>query len=447
MKVIIAILALVMISQAKAQTETVQVLSQPEVKPARRAVVYDERTNQWVDVQPQVQGQSQSNTNVQPEQSSQSQNAPIYIMNSQKFEGSQDSGQIQSQPVSVVQEAPLVPSASEVVRKKRQSIESETEDGIVSALERVRLEDELKRRHKISNAISSEVVVVTEPVAPVVQATVGQAPVVQSQIVQSQVVQSPVGQAPVVQSQVVQSQVVQAPVVQAPIVHEPVVPHVEAVAVVPVVPAPVVREEIREVRSEVRAELADALIKHELRTSDFFVSGLVGYGTYADVRNIRGNLTGGFSVGMVTAQRFVIEGSFLYGSYELEDLNPWTGGTPDFPRIVDMRQYNFTTGLKYLFLPGAIKPNVGVLAGYTRRSYSEWGYDFETTDSLDLGFSAGLDFELNRNFAVGVDFRYMTNLATRKNTDYRESFVYPSWKSDIEKLDYYTTTLTGKFTF
>lgn len=439
MKVIIAVLALVMISQAKAQTETVQVLSQPEVKAAKRTVVYDERTNQLVDVQPQVQGQTQSNTNVQPEQSSQSQNAPIYIMNSQKFEGSQDTGQIQSQPVSVVQESPLVPSASDLVRKKRQSVESETEDGIVSALERARLEDELKRRHKFSNAISSEVVIAPVPV-PTTNAPVVQAPVVQSQVVQSQVVQSAAGQAPVVQSQVVQSQVVQAPVV-----HEPIAPKVETVHVVP---APVVREEIKEIRSEVRAELADAIQdRHPVRTSDFYVSGLVGYGTYADVRNIRGNLTGGFSVGMVTADRFVIDGSFLYGSYELEDLDPWTGGTPDFPRIVDMRQYNFMTGLKYLLLPNAIKPSVGALAGYTRRSYSEWGYDFETTDSLDLGLSAGLDIELTRSFTVGLDFRYMTNLATRKNTDYRESFVYPSWKSDIEKLDYYTTTLMGKFTF
>lgn len=415
MKVIIAILAFLMLSQAQAQTpvmesveDTAAMQSAQTLPPApkKRVVLYDERTNEVVEVQPQVSAEAQQGATVA---------SPIYILNNQKYQGyqgtQQSSGQaqVQEQPTTIVSDSPLAASPADHMRKRRQDAETATEDGIVQALEKARMEDEIRRRDRFNSAIGSGGAEQGSPVAPQPQPIVVQ---------------------PVIEK------VVPAPVV----LDEEESDELEEVV------SKKKQESKVDIRAEIRAAIDDVTAKPEEK-SQFFISGLVGLGKYPDVVNVRGNVASGVVLGMVTSERVVAEGSFIYADYELEDMWRTDSFNPSFPRIVDMRQYNFGMAIKYQLLPGRLRPNVGVMANYVRRSFDERGYEFRTSDAFDVGLVTGLDLYLTEVFAIGVDFRYATNVSYRDNTSYRSSFVYPQSRNEIEKLDYYTGTLSGKFTF
>jgi hypothetical protein len=154
----------------------------------------------------------------------------------------------------------------------------------------------------------------------------------------------------------------------------------------------------------------------------------------------------GFAVGMNTPERLQVEGSFLFGDYELEDI--YSGYAYGYPMIVDMRQYNIGAAVKYSVLPGRFRPLVGGLISYTRRSYTApGGYEFSTSDAIDVGGLFGADLVVSQTFTVGLDFRYMTNMGYRQNSSQSQSFVYTNRRNDPERLDYYTLNLLGKFTF
>jgi hypothetical protein len=413
MKILVAVLAFVMMGQAHAQTQTSEnggeLVSQPTApKKQKRTVIYDESTNEIVEIQPEVIESAAQPAGI----------APIYILNN-RIQGA--APQIQEQPAAIVQDTPLKPSAADGIRRQRQDEEVATEDGIVQALEKARIEDELRRRDRFNNAIS---------------------PAAEEAKPQSAVQPEP---APVAQP-------VPAPV---PVVQQVVPVYVQDV-VTEEEPKPRKRPVIEEdetpaVRSELRASIAQMQPKTEAKQSVYF-TGLVGMGTYDNVVNVRGDLAGGFAVGVITPERLIAEGSFLAADYLLEDVfNSWDPiGGNYYPRMVDMRQYNVGAALKYQILPGKLKPTVGALGSYTRRNFSERGYDFKTSDSVDLGLQAGVDLALTENFSIGFDFRYFTNLVYREVTDYSaypQSFVYDRQRNEVEKLDYYMTMLTGKITF
>jgi hypothetical protein len=401
-KPLIAILAFLMLSQAalaqapnsagmNQQGDAMAVQQPVQTLPAqsKKAMLYDERTNQLVEVQPEV-------AQAQPAQQ-QGQTNPIYILNNQKYQGyagatsqqGQGQNQYQEQPTTIVQDS-AIHSGADNMRRKRQETESGTEDGIVQALEKARLEDEMRRRDRFNSAIGTQTNIETN--GPTV-----------------------------IQQQAVQQQVVAAP------------------APVPVI----VKEEKPEV--EIRSKYRD--YDSEEARQEYYVAGLIGISKYPDVVNIKGNMSGGFAVGMITPERVVAEGTFLYGTYELEDLFRSSTYYPGFPRMVDMRQYNLGAALKYQLLPGKIRPVVGGVVGYTRRAYSEAGSEFRTSDAVDGGLVAGLDLQLTRALAIGFDFRYMMNIGYSQSSKSVGQYGFTSKDRDVEKLDYYTAGLTGKFTF
>jgi opacity protein-like surface antigen len=427
MKVLVAVLAFVVMGQAHAQTQTsgetggelaaqsseTKSAAQPAApKKQKRTVIYDESTNEIVEIQPEVAEATSQPAGL----------APIYILNN-RIQGA--APQVQEQPAAIVQDTPLKASAAEGMRRKRQDEEVATEDGIVQALEKARIEDELRRRDRFSNAISPA----TE------EAKTQAAPQPAQQPEPTPVAQPAPAPVPVVQQVV-------------PVYVQDVVAEEE--------PKPRKRpvtddEETSAVRSEIRASFEATKPQTEAKQS-VYVTGLVGMGTYDNVVNVRGDLAGGFAVGVITPERLIAEGSFLAGDYLLEDVyNSWDPiNGIYYPRMVDMRQYNVGGALKYQILPGKLQPTVGALASYTRRNFSERGYDFKTSDSVDLGLQAGVDLALTENFSLGFDFRYFTNLVYREVTDYSaypQSFVYDRQRNEIEKLDYYMTMLTGKLTF
>jgi hypothetical protein len=410
MKNLIAVLALVLASQAFAQNgyqNGYQGGQQPALQP--------------VQAQPEVQAQAQA---------APAQNAsgnPIYILNNQR--ASQDTNQqahqnsIQEQPVSVVQESPLKTSPADSMRKRRQETESATEDGIVQALEKARIDDEMKRRDRFNNAI-----------VPANDATVvgNNNSVQQTNVVQTQQQQV----------QQIEPAPVAAPKQKIHIVEE----EQEVVAERPA------RDSDRvDIRQEIRTAIEESNKKPEEKSTTY-VSALASFGNYNDVVNVNRSMGWGIAVGTVLPERIVAEGSFMYGDYDLEDV--YTGmaagaatGQGYVPFIVDMRQYNMAAALKYQILPGKFRPVAGAILSYTRRSYSYGDFEFRTSDAIDAGALAGADLQLTTGFAIGVDFRYMTNLGYRQNSQQNQSFVYQRRKNDPEKLDYYTVNLMGKFTF
>ncbi|HVK62127.1 MAG TPA: hypothetical protein VM432_11275 [Bdellovibrionales bacterium] len=380
--------------QAQAQTQTAVVVpvapqAAPIVTqaPQKRTVIYDERTNQLVEVSPQVKTTSEASAA-----------APIYILNG--------GAQVQEQPTMVVQDSPLNNSPAEGARKSRQDAESATEDGIVQALEKARMEDELRRRDKFNSAIAgtptptptpAPAPVVVAPVAPIQEVTVVPAPVAAPQAV-----------------------------VEAPKAEK--------------------EEENVDIKAEIRAALAETEAKKpEEPKAEYYVGGLVGIGTYHGIGNIKSNGAAGFSVGMASPQGIVVDGSFLYGNYELEDQYQTRGYWE--PYIVDMTQMNIGAAVKYQLPLGKVRPAAGPAISYTRRAYDDDGIEVKTTNSVDLGLASSLDVAVTSNFAIGVDFKYYWNMTSSSSNSYERESIIDSDSNDPEDLNYYQLGLAAKILF
>lgn len=426
MKSQVAILAALVLGQVIAQAQ-----GQPnfvnQAGSADGAVIVPAQPNAQAEVQVQQQPAPQN---------------PIYILNNQRYQGYQGTSQqahvgqtaVQEQPVSVVQDTPLKTSPADMLRKKRQESESATEDGIVQSLERARMDDEMRRRDKFNNAIAP---VVSESAASGTGIVGNGNTVQQTNVLQSQ-------------------QVVPAPMAAPVAAPVPMRPTKKVVRVI---------EEHEEamndndsdfedrssnkkdkvdIRGEIRAAIEETNKKDEDKGHNY-VSGMVSFGQYDRVVNINPSLGYGVAVGTQTAERFIAEGTFIYGAYELEDI--YGTFTYGYPMKVDMTQYNVAAAAKYAILPGKFRPLIGAVLSYTRRSYSSYGYEFRTSDAVDAGALFGADLQLSSNFAIGVDFRYMTNLGYRQNLNQNQSFTYSRRKNDPERLDYYTFNVLAKFLF
>lgn len=449
MKNLIAFLALIMMSQAYAQAPTAQVqvvTAQPQAPivaqaPAaapKKTLIYDERTNQLVEVAPQVQQQAQAS--VQAEATANAPTAqPIYILNNQRLQGYQ--GAVQDAPTAVVQDAPAKVSASETLRKERQGAEAATEDGIVQTLEKARLEDEVRRREKFNSALNS-----TTAAAGTVS---GATQAASQAATASSVVNAP-------NANNVITTTTAANIDENEIVEIPQRPQVKKRKKV-ILEDETSSDDKIDVKAEVRAALAEQNAA-PLNLTTYYVSGQVGTANYNDGANIRGKLASGVSLGMVTPDRFIVEGSFMYGQFQVDDI----AGPYATYSTLDMDQYNWSVGAKYQLLPGKLRPTVGALASYTRRGYSFAGYSsgdsILTTDAFDGGLQAGLDLALTNNFSIGADFRYMWNIASKNNNNnVRNGYYYPNYGYGygsnyggfkvVEDLSYYIATLAAKFTF
>ena len=362
----------------------------------KKIVKYNESTNEVVEVSPQ---ESQ---------------APVYIVNSPKYESAPQKvavqPSVQEQPSTLIEASSLKESKADQLRKSRQDMEVQTEQKIVEKLEEARIQDEKARADRLFGAS------LAAPLAPAPTPT----------------------PAPLL-----------APPPQAPQAYQqPPVVVVERQQVVEEEPA----EEPATIRAE--AKKIDEVKVETDPKSQYYIGGLVGVSEYPDAQNVRGTGSGGFTVGTITPDGWVAEGTFQYSTYDLEVMTPnvYSYSTPPFKAVT---QYDFSIGAKYMFLMGRLRPSVGVLAAYDYRKYvdKQYGYvssDSAATNALDVGLSAGLDLMITKAFSLGIDFKYFTNVAYNTNSNYQQSFTYPQFAqpgTPLEKLDYYTATLAGKVTF
>lgn len=99
---------------------------------------------------------------------------------------------------------------------------------------------------------------------------------------------------------------------------------------------------------------------------------------------------------------------------------------------VDMR--NFGVGYDYLIGSSALKPFVGVMAGYTKNNIGE---DDEKIDvnGMYYGAQLGVNYALNNNFALEAGYRYMKSNADDEWTD--------GTASSKEEFDYISNWFVG----
>ncbi|WP_413561060.1 hypothetical protein [Bdellovibrio sp. HCB209] len=336
---------------------------------------------------------------------------PIYIINSpaQAAQASAATQQVQKQPTTVIEASPLAESRAEAIRKSRQDAEVQTEQKIVEKLEQSRMEDEKRRADvlfgdKFNNLNQQQQVPVQQPVA--------------------------------------------APVVVAPVA----------------APAPVIIEkQVQDdsaTRELIRQEMAASLEKNkpEEPIRSKYVSGLIGLGDYPDVSNVKGNYSLGVAFGN-KVDGFIIEGSFLYSNYTVEQGN-WITYPYGYNNNVDVNQYTGALAAKIQFFDGIVKPVIGALAAYSYRTYemknNSWAYAYNNkseanSHAVDLGALVGADLEFSPKYSIGLDFRYMWNLSNRINYDNNNS--YQSYQNQvmnynpIEKLQYYVMTVSGRMNF
>lgn len=305
---------------------------------------------------------------------------------------------VQKQPTTYIEASPLTESRVERLRKARQETELLTEQSIVEKLEQSRMEDEKRRADALfGNQLNQ----------------------IQGGTQTQQVQTVPV----VVPEQVVAPQ-----------------PEVD-------------REAIRGEVSAALAEMKEAEPKKPEAKSYF--GAMVGMGEYPDAVNIRGQYSLGFAFGQKFDDRLVVEGSFQYSNFQVEQregyYDPYSGVY--YPRITEMDQYSGSALVKYQLLGGVVRPTFGALASYTFRSFTDTQFsvsdDEATSHALDMGLMTGADLELSEKMSIGIDFRYMWNLTSRVNNGFQRSYIQPYLRTDVpvERLNYYVLSIMARASF
>lgn len=339
---------------------------------------------------------------------------------------------VQDQPLSVIEDSPLALSPAERRRRERQALEAQTESRIVERLEEARIEEEKARVDRLfkngfgSRDQTQQTAAVVESAAPKQVPTDAQqkTEVIQPQV---QIIQIP---AAAVQTQPAEAQAQVAKGDEKP---------------------------ERDIKQEVKAALDELTPKVEVvPPPSYYIQAMAGVGEYIDVVNMKSRGATGFAIGLVTADRLVAEGSFQYSQYDIELVNGTSGYAYSTTPFKRMSQYNFVGALKYQLLPGRVKPLIGALAGYTRRTYEDQqqypGYGTlysgdVSSNAFDMGALLGLDVQVTSNFALGFEYRYMRNVSYTQNTNTQQSFVTPTTVVPVEEQDYSFALLTGRFTF
>ncbi len=333
---------------------------------------------------------------------------PIYILNQAPSTASaQVQQQVQKQPTTVIEAAPLAESRAEQIRKTRQDAEVQTEQKIVEKLEQSRMEDEKRRADvlfgdKLNN--------------------------INNQQQQQQVP--------------VQQPVVQAPVVQPVIVQEVKEPKENT--------RDIIREELAALKTETK-EVAPEPVRSK------YVAGLLGIGDYPDVSNVKGNYALGVAFGS-KVDGFIIESSFLYSNYTVKQNGYYAYSN----NSIDTNQYTGALAAKIQLFDGIVKPVIGGLVAYSYRQYeskNNTGYSMAVNNTygsskadshaVDVGALVGADLEFSPKYSLGLDFRYMWNLSNRINYDNNPNGVLNEYNNTnpIEKLQYYVMSISGRMNF
>jgi hypothetical protein len=177
-------------------------------------------------------------------------------------------------------------------------------------------------------------------------------------------------------------------------------------------------------------------------------------------------MAGGILLGVEFPENFILEGSVIFSQYDINNVpacsqTDYAGNCIGviIPINQRMTQTNVGLGAKYAFLKGRVRPMVGGLLSYTKRSFENRnttsytnGYNYTGArqsypDSwgIDGGVSLGVDVSLSPKFAIGADFKYLTNL-TYDREDNPQTRSYGN-SQPVEELSYYIFSAAATFRF
>lgn len=306
----------------------------------------------------------------------------------------------QEQPMTHVEAAPLSASRADLLRKKRQEVEVHTENKIVEKLEDSRIQDETDRADRLFGE------------------RFHRAPDRNDKVEINQ------------------------PVVVAPVA--PPAPSQIVVVKEPAPPTPPPQEE----RTKQRQNDSETGV---------YVFGQAGIAEYPNAVNVEGNGAVGVAVGVDVSERLSVEGNFLFSRYDIRD-GYWRNydyfDDYDYYSLYkELDQYGFQAAIKYNLLPGRFKPYIGGAIGYTYRVYTDrdhsryYGSDDDTASSnaFDAGVLIGGVVAINDSFGLGAEMKYMANLDYKTNSGILDD-VYEDG-NPLEKEDYYTLSVFGRFNF
>lgn len=329
----------------------------------------------------------------------------------------------QKQPVTVVEATPLSASSADSMRKSRQEEEMKTESKIVEKLESSRLEDEKRR----ADVLFGDKFQVLE--------------------------QKKAAPAPVV--------VEAAPVVVAPAPAPVVVAQPQVAPSSQVAPQVIIEDKNSLSRDDVREEVRAALDedKESTLTGNAFESkymavtaGMISYPTLTE--SIRSGYSLGAAIG-TNIDNLAVEVGFNYGQSEMWAYYPVNYGYYNSVAEFRMNQYQGYLASKFQLMNGMIRPNIGGILSYTYRTYvtnsiamddgGRWvpeGTQFGTSNAVDLGLTAGLDFSVSKSISLGADLKYMLFNVMNSANGNRS----PGYKT-AERENYFIFGAAARFNF
>lgn len=300
-----------------------------------------------------------------------------------------------------------IDSRASLLKKRRESMETETETVMVEKIEQSRIRDEKNR----ADRLFGDRLDVYNPYQPAPTQEVKGSPVTQK-----------------VEVVVKQNEVEEQEVVVTP------------------APAPTKKKTkrvIEETETEIAPVESDLSYFGERRS---FVSLDIGQANYQGASNVQGGTALGFSLGVELPSRVSLDGRFKYSGYQLEETKP-DNKTNYVPGVVrDVTQYNFGLGIKYRLLASDFSPTVGGVLSYTYRSYTDKASADYNADSTawDAGLSVGADYRVTNNLTLGLDLTYMSNMSYSINGTPRK--FNPSG-TNLEEFKYSFVSFSGKFYF
>jgi hypothetical protein len=229
--------------------------------------------------------------------------------------------------------------------------------------------------------------------------------------------------------------VVEKPTYVAPVQQEPAY-------VAPVKAAPVYDVKATETKEEVNWWGQEA-----------YVAPMIGSMNYS-----ADNVSSGTAYGVAVGSRFdsnvSLEGSFLYGTFEMEDYN--VVGTNGFQYVYglkDVTQYGFGGAVKYNFGMGRISPFIGALGSYTMREYTETriGTGSSESTAFDAGLALGADVKIAKNLSLGLEYRVMRNISNDREEQTQSQIQQAQFlgktAEPLEEVNQQVLLLNGKFSF
>lgn len=188
-----------------------------------------------------------------------------------------------------------------------------------------------------------------------------------------------------------------------------------------------------------------------------YISAVIGTGAYPDVNNIQGSYSATMALGYKWNNMIMFEGGIGLSRFQMDVLNLSILNRRD---NYDIDQYSAYLGAKYRILKGRVVPTVGGLLAYTHRAFTLTNpfnqpvtvetIDAGTSQTTDLGITAGIDYEFSKEFAIGLDVKYMINLANKNNQDSNNinSTNFNGYAgTTIERLQHYTAGVSARMSF